>query len=339
MRAWQLQRHGDPLRGLHLVDLPDPAPARGQLLIRCEGFGINYADVMAVRGLYREAPQLPSVLGYEVVGRVVAAGPATPAALVGQRVVALTRFGGFGELAVADARVCVPIPADLPLGVAAALATQGCTAWYAARVAVPLRSGMRVLVHSAAGGVGQLLVQLALQSGCTVIAVAGGPAKMDHLRALGAQHVIDRHAGPYEVAVRRVLGDHRLDVSFNAVAGRSFRSDMRLIGSGGSVVLFGGAQRASANGALATLRFVWDMGLVIPILLMMHSKSIVGVNMLKLGDHRPDLVAACIHEVVREGVAGRLRPHVHRLHAAAELPEAIQALGSGGTMGKVALAW
>ncbi|HQW86682.1 MAG TPA: zinc-binding dehydrogenase [Flavobacteriales bacterium] len=339
MRAWQLHRHGDPERGLRLVELADPRPGPGQVLIRAEGFGINYADVMAVRGLYREAPPLPSVLGYEVVGRVVACGPGASTALQGRRVVALTRFGGYAELALADVRACAPVPDDLPLGVAAALATQGCTAWYAARMAVPLRAGMRVLVHSAAGGVGQLLVQLALRSGCTVFAVVGGADKVAHVRALGVQHAIDRKTGPYEATVRTALAGERLDVSFNAVAGHSFRTDMGLIGSGGTVVLFGGAQRGSRKGPFATVRFVWDMGLVVPIFLMMRSKGIVGINMLKLGDHRPELVAECFQAVVREAVGGGLRPHVHATLPSMQLPPALQALGAGGTMGKVALSW
>ena len=339
MRAWQLHRHGDPERGLRLAEVADPQPGPGQVLIRAEGFGINYADVMAVRGLYREAPPLPSVLGYEVVGRVVECGPGVSPALQGRRVVALTRFGGYAELALADARACAPVPDGLPLGVAAALATQGCTAWYAARMAVPLRAGMRVLVHSAAGGVGQLLVQLALHSGCTVFAVAGGAEKVAHLRALGVQHPVDRLAGPYDAAVRSALAGARLDVSFNAVAGRSFRTDMGLIGSGGTVVLVGGAQRGSGAGPFATLRFVWDMGLVVPIFLMMRSKGIVGINMLKLGDHRPELVAECLQAVVHATAGGMLRPHVHATLPAKQLPSALRALGSGLTLGKVALSW
>lgn len=339
MRAWQLQQHGDPERGLRLVELPDPRPGPGQVLIRAEGFGINYADVMAVRGLYREAPPLPSVLGYEVVGRVEALGDGVPRGSLGRRVVALTRFGGYAELALADARACEPIPDGMPTGVAAALATQGCTAWYAARMAVPLHAGMRVLVHSAAGGVGQMLVQLALRSGCTVFAVAGGPEKVAHLKALGVQHAIDRSKGPYDAAVRNALAGARLDVSFNAVGGRSFRSDMDLIGSGGTVVLFGGAQRGSGKGPFATLRFVWDMGLVVPIFLMMRSKGIVGINMLKLGDHRPERVAECLRAVVREATDGGLLPHVHAVMPVDRLPAALRLLASGRTVGKVALSW
>lgn len=338
MKAWALIRHADAARAFELRDHPVPTPAPEQVLIRCEGFGLNYADTMAMQGLYREAPPLPSVIGYEVVGRVEQAGTAAPAGMVGRRVVALTRFGGFAELAATDHRACAVIPEDLPLGEAAALATQGCTAWYAARILCPLRKGERVLVHSAAGGVGHLIVQLAVRSGCEVIAVAGGAEKVAFLKGLGATHAIDRHAGDYAVQVRALLGEHRLDVSFNAVGGASFKKDLSLLGSGGRLVLLGGAERG-AIGILGALRFVWRMGIVLPIFLMMKSRSLLGINMLRLGDHRHDLMAECMQGIVGAHRDGLLRPHVQGTFPYDQLPAAIEALASGRTMGKVVVRW
>lgn len=338
MRAWTLTAHGDPHRVLALREHPAPVPAAGQVLIRCEGFGLNYADVMAVRSLYREAPPLPSVLGYEVVGTVERLGEGVPQELLGQRVVAMTRFGGYAEQAVTDHRACAVIPNDLPLGEAAALATQGCTAWYAARVLCPLRRGERVLVHSAAGGVGQLLVQLALHAGCTVFAFASGAEKIRHLQALGVQHAIDRSRSDHRAQLERALNGARLDVSFNAVGGASFKADMRVLGSGGRIVLYGGAQRG-ALGAFGTLRFVWQMGVTVPILLMMKSRSLLGINMLRISEDKPDLLGECLHGVVEAHRTGILRPHVHAEFAAAELPAAHAALAGGATLGKVVVRW
>jgi NADPH:quinone reductase-like Zn-dependent oxidoreductase len=335
MKAWTLIAHGAPEKAFALREHPDPRTNPAQVLIRVEGFGLNYADAMAVRGLYREAPPLPCIIGYEVVGRVEHAGSAAPQDLVGQRVVAMTRFGGYGELAVTDHRACALIPENLPLGEALALATQGVTAWYMAKVLCPLHAGERVLVHSAAGGVGQLLVQLAAHAGCEVIAVVGNASKAPRAQQLGATHVIDRSAGDYETQARTILGKHRLDASFNAVAGRTFKKDLRLIGSGGRLVLFGGAER----GGTSTLGFVWRMGLLLPIFLMMKSRSILGVNMLKLGDFKPDLVARCLRETVEAHGSGILRPLVHDVLPAERLIQAHQALASGRTMGKVALTW
>jgi NADPH:quinone reductase-like Zn-dependent oxidoreductase len=314
-------------------------PGPQQVLIRCEGFGLNYADVMAVKGLYRDAPPVPSVLGYEVVGRIESAGADVPKELLGKRVVAMTRFGGYAELAVTDHRALSVIPDSMPLGEAAAMATQGCTAWYMAMIARPVRKGDRLLVHSAAGGVGQVLVQLAVKKGCTVFAVASGEKKMEQLRKLGAQHVIDRTKGDYAQQVGALLKNARIDVSFNAVGGTTFKKDMELLGSGGAQVLFGGSERGEGAGMLGTLKFVWNMGLMIPIFLMMKSKSLIGVNMLRISEHQPHLMAECVAGVVQAHSEGWLKPHVHKEYTREQLPDALEALGGGGTMGKVVVRW
>lgn len=339
MNAWVLHKHGTTKEAFQLRQVPDPEPGPGQLLIRSEGFGLNYADVMARRGLYRDAPPVPCVIGYETVGRVERCGAGVPSERLGQRVVAMTRFGGYAELAVTDHRAAAVVPDALGIGEACALATQGCTAWYMARYACPLREGQRVLIHSAAGGVGQLLVQLAVRAGCDVFAIASGAEKMAYLKQLGAQHVIDRSAGDYATAVERALGSHRLDVSFNAVGGSTFKKDMQLIGSGGAVVLYGGAERGNSGGPFATLAFVWRMGITVPIFLMMKSRSLIGVNMLRISEHQPALLGRCLHEVVQAVREGWLVPRVHQLFGADQLAAAHDALEGGRTIGKVAVRW
>jgi NADPH:quinone reductase-like Zn-dependent oxidoreductase len=338
MKAWVLRNYGEPRAALQLLEHPDPEPAEGQVLIRCEGFGVNYADVQAVKGLYRDAPPVPFVPGYEVVGRVERCGHGVPADLLGRRVVAMTRFGGYAELAVTDHRALAVIPDELPLGVATALATQGCTAWYMSMIARPLRKGQRVLVHGAAGGVGQLLVQIAVHQGCTVFAVASGADKMAYLRQLGAQHPIDRRTMDHAQEVRRLLGDATLDASFNPVGGTTFRKDLDLLGSGGALLLFGGSARTRA-GLLGTARFVWQMGMVIPAFLMMRCKALIGVNMLRISEDKPELIAECLQAVVQANAAGWLKPHVHGEYTHLQLPDALEMLGSGATLGKLAVRW
>jgi NADPH2:quinone reductase len=338
MRAWTLIAHGGPASSLVLREAPVPEPGPGQVLIRSEAFGLNYADVMAVKGLYREAPPLPSVLGYEVVGRVEAVGVGVANTVVGKRVVAMTRFGGYAEYAVTDHRAMAEVPEGLPAGEAAAMATQGCTAWYAARLLAPLRPGQHVLVHSAAGGVGHLLVQLALHSGCVVHGVASGEAKATYLRQLGVQYPIDRTRGDYAAQVRRGLNGASLDVVFNAVGGSTFNKDQRLLGSGGRMVLFGGAERGGLA-FLGTLRFVWRMGVIVPILLMMKSRSILGINMLRIAEDHPGVIADCLRGMIDLQAQGMIQAHVHEEFAADDLPTALSALERGGTMGKVVLRW
>lgn len=337
MKAWVLERHGPPERALVLREQPDPVPGPGQVLIRSEGFGLNYADVMARKGLYREAPPPPCVIGYETVGRIERCGDGVPAHLLGQRVAAITRFGGYAELAITDHRAVVPIPENVALATACALTTQGVTAWYMATIARPLRAGERVLVHSAAGGVGHLLVQIAAHRGCEVIAIASGAEKARFLRGLGARHVIDRAQGDYAQQVHALLQDARPQVSFNAVGGSTFRKDLTLLGATGALLIYGGAERG--EGTFGALRFVWRMGVVVPILLMMRHQSLIGVNMLRLGDVRPDLLMECLHGTAHAHAEGWLKPMAHEVFPAERLADAHKLLESGRSMGKVALRW
>jgi NADPH:quinone reductase-like Zn-dependent oxidoreductase len=338
MQAWQLKRYGTPREALALVECPEPLLKASEVLIRSQGFGVNYADVMAVQGLYRDAPKPPFVPGYEVVGHVERTGALVPEGLIGKRVVAMTRFGGYAEFAATDHRALAVIPEDLPIGEAAALATQGCTAWYMGMIARPLRAGNNVLIHGAAGGVGQLLVQLALHQGCTVYAVASGPEKMAYLKHLGAQHPIDRREKDYALEVAGLLGEQRLQASFNPVGGGTFSKDMRLLGSGGALLLFGGSERGG-GGLLGTLRFVWRMGVVVPVFLMMKCKSLIGVNMLRISEDRPELIAECLQGVVRAHSEGWLKPHVHRVFDRMRLPGALEELEAGRTIGKLVVRW
>ena len=338
MLAWILTKHGDPEKVLRLQEYPDPKPGDGQVLIDAEGFGLNYADVMAVRGLYREAPPVPSILGYEVVGRVEAAGAGVPEDLIGRRVVAFTEFGGYAQKIVTDHRSTAIVPETTTLGEAAALATQGCTAWYASMVLCPLHPLERVLVHSAAGGVGHLLVQIALNRGCEVIAIASGSKKLDLLRSMGAQYVLDRKAEDHLDRLRKLTSSRPIDVSFNAVGGSTFKQDMSMLASGGRLVLFGGSERGSL-GSFGTLKFVWRMGILLPIFLMMKSQSLLGVNMLKMSRNKPELLALCLRQVVEAYRDGIIRPYVHREFDHTELPEAHRELAAGGTMGKLVVLW
>lgn len=337
MKAWVLTGHGPPEKVLQLREIPDPVAGPGEVLVESEGFGLNYADTMAVRGLYREAPDPPCVIGYEVIGRVVAMGSGTPAGLLGKRVVGLTRFGGFGRLAHTDYRAVAVVPDDAPMAPVLAMTTQGITAWYMARVAAHLWPGEKVLVRSAAGGVGQLLCQLALAAGCEVLAVASGKEKMDYLRALGVQHAMDRSAGDELVQIKRALAGGRLDVAFNPVGGDTFKHDLSLLGSGGRLFIYGGAQRG--GGVLGALRFVWRMGLLVPIVLMMKSKSVLGVNMLRIATHKPELLGHCLQQAVAAWQQGQLVPRTEPILHADELPAAISRLASGRTIGKLALRW
>ena len=129
MKAIYLVKNGDAATAFELRETADPIPSSGEVRIKVEAFGLNYADVMARNGLYREAPPLPCVLGYEVVGRIDQVGENVPNDLLGQRVVAFTRFGGYAEYAITNPQAFTRID-DLDAGAALSIATQYVTAYY-----------------------------------------------------------------------------------------------------------------------------------------------------------------------------------------------------------------
>lgn len=340
MQAIVLVRHGTPREAFEIQERPTPSPAAGQLRIAVEAFGLNYADVSARQGTYLDAPPIPSVIGYEVVGRVDALGAGVGGPEPGRRVVALTRFGGYATSAVTDARAVVPIPDDMDAGVAAALPTQGGTAYYCAEEMVRLHPGDHVLVQAAAGGVGTLLVQLCKRRRCVVYGTAGSDAKLDYLRGLGVDHPINYRAEDFAAAVRRVRGADGLDVVFDSLGGSAVRKGLQLLSPGGRIVCLGAAEReAGPLQWLRDLRFALSFGFIHPIPLLMNSKSILGVNMLRISDHRPETLKRVLHNVVELALEGELVPTVGGRFTAAQIAEAHELLSGRGSTGKIVVEW
>jgi NADPH:quinone reductase-like Zn-dependent oxidoreductase len=338
-QAYQLVRNGAAEQSFKLADCKLPELQSDEITIEVEAFGLNYADVMARRGLYREAPPLPAVIGYEVVGVVVAVGKDVSTELKGKRVVAFTRFGGYAKMANTRAIAASEI-GDMDAGQALSLATQYVTAYYMCSYALNVHEGETALVHAAAGGVGTALIQLLKRKGVTVIAKTGSDAKVAYLKALGADYIINYNTSDYEQQLKDLLGDKRIDISFNPVAGATFKKDFRLIGSGGKVILFGGSERSGKKwGILSTLNFVWKMGLVIPIGLMMRSKAVMGVNMLKVADYQPHVLSTCLKELVKLAKSGEINPKVGATFSAIDLAKAHALLESGKSTGKIIVKW
>lgn len=340
MKALVLERYGPPETAFTLKELPDPVAAAGQVRVAVEAFGLNYADVSARQGTYADAPPAPCVIGYEVVGRIDAVGPGVEGLSLGQRIAALTRFGGYATSAVTDARAAVPIPDDLDVGIAAALPTQGSTAYFCAEEMVRLHPGDHVLVQAAAGGVGSLLVQLCKRRGCIVYGTAGSDEKMDYLRQIGVDHPIQYRREDFADAVRRIRGSAGLDVIFDSLGGSAVRKGVALLAAGGRIVCFGAAERAAGPLQLVRdVRFAASFGLIHPIPLLMRSKSVLGVNMLRLADERPETLGRVLHAIAGLVLQGEVVPTIGGRFEATQIAAAHELLGGRGSMGKIVVRW
>jgi NADPH:quinone reductase-like Zn-dependent oxidoreductase len=337
--AFVLARKGSSSRAFEKREIELPPLKENELLVKVEAFGLNFADVMARLGLYREAPAFPCVVGYEVVGIIQDVGSSVDKDLLGKRVVAFCRFGGYARLAITNDKAIALID-DMDSEQALALCTQGVTAYYMTNYLAPLKAGENVLVHAAAGGVGSILIQLAKLKGAKVYAKIGNINKSALVKALGADEVVCYSEAPYELQLKRILGESRLNVSYNPVGGSTFRTDMKLLGPCGRIFLFGGAQLTQGKwGILSALNFIRKMGRPLPIALMMQSKSVLGVNMLRIADHYPDVIRICLEEIIALAKSGQLKTCSGGKFPSSKLVEAHDFLESGKSTGKITVFW
>ena len=282
---------------------------------------------------------MPAVVGYEVVGKVVATGNTESEKLIGSRVIAFCRFGGYAKHVVTTANAVIPVK-DEPIGELMALCTQGVTAYYMASYLTPVREGDNVLVHAAAGGVGTILIQLAKHQGANVLAKVGSDEKVKRVLDLGADHAINYRKAPYEIEIKKRLMGEQLDVSFNPAAGSTFKKDFKLMGAGARMILFGGSEMSSSGpGIFGKLNFLRKMGLVIPAFLMMRSKNILGVNMLEIADNKPQVLRSCLESVLKLYQDGIVKPQIGGTYSGSELPKAHSDMETGQTMGKLVVCW
>lgn len=261
MRAVVVPEHGG-VDVLRVEELPRPEPGAGQLLVQVAASGANFIDVYRREGRY--PVETPFVLGGECAGRVVATGPQLTDIVVGDVVAtAAAATGTHAEYALVDAVQAVPVPDGVDADVAAAAMLQGMTAHYLVNSTYPVRDGDTVLVHAAAGGVGQLLVQLARAKGARVIGTVGSAAKVGIARDAGADDVI-RYDEVEDVAgaVRDLVPDGT-HVVYDGVGQATFEASLAALRRRGMLVLFGAAsgavppfdlQRLNAAGSLFVTR-------------------------------------------------------------------------------------
>ncbi|WP_380168180.1 zinc-binding alcohol dehydrogenase family protein [Jannaschia sp. R86511] len=329
MRAVVVQSFGGP-EVLVVHEVPDPVPGEGEMLVRVEVSGVNYADTHTTENTYLAPQQLPLVPGAEVVGRVVRTGPGTDESMLGRRVVALVPSGGYAELAVVPVATTVEIGEDLPGPEACALVLQGVTAWHLLRSSTRMATGEAVVVHSAAGGVGTVALQLARQwNAGRVIASASTPDKRAVVADLGADVVVDVNAAADAGgagAVRDVLmsANHGagVDVVLEMTGGDVFNGSYLALAPLGRLVVFGLASRRAGRS-------------IAPVDLMASSRTVAGFwlqHALARGG-----LAAAMDELLSMTRSGLLRPVLGGEYALADAALAHGDLRSRRTTGKVVL--
>src|SRR3954471_4779694 len=337
MRAAVLPRHGGP-DVFEIQDRPDPSLGPGRVLVRVRAAGVNFADLMARQGLYPDAPDLPAVLGYEAAGEVQELGEGVDAFSVGDKVVGWCRFGGYAEIASAGERDLVVLPDGWSFEEGAAFPVVYGTA-YASLVSFGnLRAGERLLIQAAAGGVGIASTQIGKLLGAEIYGTAS-PSKHDAIRGFGVQHPIDYRDNDFADEVRRIAGDESpLDLIVDGIGAKSWKSGYSLLRPGGRLVMIGASSFVSGEKrnlpkAAANMARVPRFN---PIKMASESRSVIGLNMLRLWDARGtvDEFTEPLSQWLDQGL---LRPVVSEAFPLERIADAHRYIGERKNVGKVVL--
>jgi NADPH2:quinone reductase len=315
MRAIQMQAFGGP-EVLELVDLPTPVPADGEVLIEVRRAGLNFADTHQRTNSYLAKAEVPLVPGVEVAGVRIDTG---------ERVIALCGNGGYAEYATAPASLTFPIPDGIDDGTALALLIQGLTAWHLYRTCARIQPGGResVVVHSAAGGVGSLAVQLGRPLGAgRVIATASTEEKRALALDLGADVAVDGAADGLTERLLEANHGRPVDAVFELAGGGVFDASLAALAPFGRLVAYGIASREQNEVRTGAL--------------MRSSRAVVGFWFTHcLG--RPEMVDAALADLFTRAAGGELRVVVGATYPLAQAAQAQIDLAERRTTGKLLL--
>lgn len=237
MKAVRVHECGGP-EALRYEEVDVPEPKAGEALVRIAAAGVNFIDVQHRTGRYKP-PSLPFTPGSEAAGTVEAVGPGVEEVAVGDRVAYAMVLGAYAEYAIVPSKRLVPLPDGVDFRSAAAVMLQGMTAHYLTHSTYELKDGDVALVHAAAGGAGQLIVQLARRRGATVIATVGSDAKAEIARAAGAHEVIVYTKQDFETEVKRLTNGRGVDVVYDSVGKDTFDRSLNCLRPRGLLALFG----------------------------------------------------------------------------------------------------
>ena len=308
---------------LRWESIPDPAPGAGELLIKVEAAGVNYADVMRRSGKYHFKIDFPALLGTEAAGTVTKVGPNVTGFSVGDRVFCRTTAAGCqAEMVVAPLSEVFPMPQNLSFIDAAAIPVIFLTAYHMLKTLAPIRQGETVLIQAAASGVGTAAVQMAKAWGARVFATASNDEKLDLVKKLGADAVINYQKVDFVAEIMRLTDGVGVDRVLECVGGEVLTKSIDALAPGGRLMIYG---RASGN-----------LPAIMPEQLFAKNLHVVGLNIggkpWTQAIHR-----AALDEILALVASGKVKPVISETFPMGHVIQAHKHLSDRKTMGKVIL--
>ncbi len=334
MKAIFLVKNGTSKNTFEFREINKPTLQDDEVGIQVEASGINFADVMARLGNYQDCPPLPTIIGYEAVGRVESIGKKIKNVQVGDRVLVFTRFGGYSQYVVQKENAIAKISEEMDAGKALALATQYSTAFYACSVATNVLPNETVLIHAGAGGVGTALIQLCKLKQAKIYTTAGSESKLAYCKQQGADYTINYTKEDFSKVIKEPI-----DVAFDSLGADNFRKSYKLLNRGGRIVGYGASSMSEAKNVFMKAKMGAAFGIYHPAQLLMESRSMIGVNMLRIADYKPDTLKYCMESVIQLLHEEKINPHVGKMYAASEIATAHDDMLARKTIGKIGIVW
>jgi NADPH2:quinone reductase len=320
MQALRVERLSENLSGVTLADLPPPARALGEVLVRVRAASLNFPDLLMTRGVYQFKPEVPFISGLEFAGEVVEADPASGLS-PGDRVMGGNKTGAFAELAVVPADKLSRVPRGMDFPAAAAMGAAYSTAYTGLVELGGLREGQWVLVHGASGGVGLAACDLARALGARVIATTGSPAKAERIAALTRPEAVILAEGRFRDTVAERTGGRLADIVFDPVGGDVFDESTRCVAFGGKLVVVG-----FTSGRIAVI------ATNIPLI---KGFSTVGLRAGEYARRFPERGHAISAAIADLAEAGRIGPAIDRILPLSRWREGFEAMANRELVGKV----
>jgi NADPH:quinone reductase-like Zn-dependent oxidoreductase len=322
---------------LKVQEKPKPTPRAKEVSISVKAAGLNFADILARRGLYPDAPKPPCVLGYEVSGIVENVGEDSDRHLMGRAVVALTHFGGFSENVNVPASLVFDKPTGLSFEESAAIPINYLTA-YTLLVAIgSLSKGESILIHNAGGGVGLAALDIAKHIGAVVYGTASA-RKHAFLKGRGLDYAIDYTTHDWLQVLKELTNGHGVNLVIDPIGGNHWRKSYRALSGIGRLGMFGlsGVKGSGLRGKLGLVKLVIESPWFNSLSVVDKNRGVFGVNLGRLWNEEERLRES-MTEILKGVDEGWVRPHVDKVFAFEQAPEAHAYLENRLNIGKVIL--
>jgi len=331
-----VSKAGGPKR-LKLTTVEMPRPGDGELLIEMEAAGVAFADLAVREGQYPNAT-LPAVPGYDIVGRITAIGEGVEGFEIGERIGALTEFGSYTRHRTIPAQWAVKMPTDSDPAELVALILNYTTAYQLLHRCARVQSGDWALVHGAAGGVGQALMQLSALEGVKTIGTSSA-GKQQVVEQLGGIH-IDYNAKDFVDEVMRITSNEGVDAAFDAIGGKHVQRSYNALSKWGTVVTYGLSSAFSNSGRFNILRAasqVFQQPRFKPLNLLSDNRGIVGYGIAGRRNSRPERLNEDLSTLIKLHGDGLIKPQIAMRLPLEKAAEAQTMLGNRKVTGKIVL--